>query len=213
MHSFKQFSKIGAFKPRSNLTAYFASRSNHVLSNLRTAEPLQKGVVSPKLHVPLNIPYPEYAMNGRPKQSGDSVVFYSPEEYPKIRKAARLARKILEFSLAVAKPGMTTNEIDVLAHNEILKHGAYPSPLNYCGFPKSICTSVNEVVCHGIPDSRVLKEGDILSIDVSVYLDGYHGDNCGTIVVGKKVDPQLLHMIDATKEAVQRAIAVCKPGV
>lgn len=211
MNSFKQLSKLCSVKPQSNRFAYFASRSNHVLSNLRTGEPLQKGIVSPKLHVPLSIPYPEYALNGRPKESGDAVVFYSPDEYPKLRKAARLARKILEFALAAAKPGMTTDDLDILAHKEMLKHGAYPSPLNYFRFPKSICTSVNEVVCHGIPDSRVLKDGDILSVDVSLFVDGYHGDNCGTIVVGK-ADPQLLHMIDSTKEAVQRAIAVCKPG-
>lgn len=173
---------------------------------------VKKGTVSPMLTVPKTIGYPEYAMNSRPGDSGEEVHLYQPEEFPKIRKAARLARKILEFSLAIAKPGMTTDEIDRLAHEEILKHGAYPSPLNYFGFPKSICTSVNEVVCHGIPDSRILQDGDILSIDVSVYLDGYHGDNCGTVVVGKQ-DPKLTHLIQTTKDCVQKAIDICKPGV
>lgn len=187
---------------------------NHIQrKTIRTHEPVVKGVLSPTRTVPTSIPYPEYALNGRPGNSGNKIVCYTKEEIPKVRKAARLARKILEFSLKQAKPGVTTDFIDKLAHEEILKHGAYPSPLNYFGFPKSICTSVNEVVCHGIPDDRVLKDGDILSIDVSVYLDGFHGDNCGTIVVGDKPDPESLRLVQCTKDAVQNAINVCKPGV
>jgi len=211
MKSLANIAQQTLLRSRKQFNAFNITRKSHILSPLRTSDEVIKGVVSPKLQVPVGIPYPEYAYNGRPKDSGESVMLYSKEEIPKLRKAARLARKILEFSLAAAKPGMTTNDLDVLAHNEMLKHGAYPSPLNYFGFPKSICTSVNEVVCHGIPDSRVLQDGDILSIDVSLFIDGYHGDNCGTVVVGK-ADPQLLHLIESTKEAVQRAIAVCKPG-
>jgi methionyl aminopeptidase len=161
--------------------------------------------------MPSHIGGPEYAFSGRPGDSSNSIYIHSAEEVPKLRKSARLARKVLEFALSHAKPGVSTDAIDKLAHEEILKHGAYPSPMNYYGFPKSICTSVNEVVCHGIPDNRVLQEGDIISIDVSVYLDGYHGDNCGTVVVGKG-DPKLQHLIQSTKDAVQKAIEVCKPG-
>jgi methionyl aminopeptidase len=187
---------------------------NHIQrKHLRTHEPIQKGILSPTRTVPTSILYPEYALNGKPGNSGNKIVCYSKDEIPKVRNAARLARKILEFSLKQAKPGVTTDYIDKLAHEEILKHGAYPSPLNYFGFPKSICTSVNEVVCHGIPDDRVLKDGDILSIDVSVYLDGFHGDNCGAIVVGDKPDPESLRLVQCTKDAVQHAIDVCKPGV
>jgi hypothetical protein len=174
-------------------------------------EPVVKGVVSPMLTVPKSIPYPEYAVSRQPADAGDSIFLYTAAEVPKIRKAARLARKALEYGLSVAQPGLSTDAIDRLVHDEIIKHGAYPSPLNYAGFPKSICTSVNEVVCHGIPDSRVLKDGDILSIDVSLYLNGYHGDNCGTVVVGKS-DPKLEDLIQATKDSVDKAIAVCKPG-
>lgn len=105
-------------------------------------------------------------------------------------------------------------DLDILCHEKIVKYGAYPSPINYCGFPKAICTSVNEVVCHGIPDSRLLNDGDILSIDVSVYLDGYHGDNCGTIIVGgpRKSDPSAERLVKCAQEALEAGIAVCRPG-
>ena len=184
-----------------------------VKRSYRTNEMVRKGVVSPKLSVPRQILYPEYALDSIPAESPDEIYCYNEYEIPEVRKAARLARKILEFALALAKPGVSTDYIDRLAHEEILKHNAYPSPLNYYQFPKSICTSVNEVVCHGIPDSRILQDGDIISIDVSVYLNGYHGDNCGTVVVGDKPDPKLLHLIQCTKDCVQKAIDICKPGI
>lgn len=174
-------------------------------------DPVEKGFVSPRLSIPKHIVGPEYAINGRPGDSGNTIYIHSSEEIPKLRRSARLARKVLEFALSHAKPGVSTDAIDRLAHDEMIRNGAYPSPMNYAGFPKSICTSVNEVVCHGIPDSRVLKEGDIISIDVSLYLDGYHGDNCGTVVVGDG-DPKLHHLIQCTKDAVDKAIEVCKPG-
>lgn len=178
---------------------------------VRRREPLQKGVVSDRLSVPSHIVCPEYSLTGRPHQSPRSVALYSEDDIPRLRKAARLARKMLEFANSLVTPGITTDEIDRLTHAEIVKHGAYPTPLNYCHFPKSICTSVNEVVCHGIPDSTVLQEGDIVSIDVSLYIDGFHGDNCGTVTCGI-ANPKLVALIAATKDAVDRAIAVCGPG-
>jgi methionyl aminopeptidase len=187
--------------------------SRLIQKKFRNAPPVLKGTVSPMLTVPSHLPYPEYAFTGDPGESPEEVVVYSKEEIPKVRRAARLARKILEFALSHAQPGVTTDFIDKLAHSEIIRHNAYPSPLNYYGFPKSICTSVNEVVCHGIPDDRVLNEGDIIKIDVSVFLDGFHGDNCGTVMVGKNPDEKLQRLIDVTKESVQKAIEICKPGV
>lgn len=170
-----------------------------------------KGLVSEYRPVYDTIDCPEYWRTGRPKTSPNHVVIYRADEIPKLRNAARLARKILEFSLALAKPGITTDEIDRLAHEEMLEHNAYPSPLNYMGFPKSICTSVNNVACHGIPDSYVLRDGDTISIDVSLFLDGVHGDNCGATTVGTP-DPEQVRLIAATREAVDKAIAVCGPG-
>ena len=178
---------------------------------LRPVGPVTKGVVSPMLSIPPNIVPTEYHVTGRPTSSSHILAQYQPDEIPRVRRAARLARKMLEFSLSLAKPGVSTDEIDRLAHEEIIRHGAYPTPLNYHGFPKSICTSVNEVACHGIPDSRELQDGDIVSIDVSLFIDGYHGDNCGVTTVGK-ADPKLQLMIDTTKLSVGEAIKTCKPG-
>lgn len=127
-----------------------------------------KGTVSPMRSVPKHILAPEYSESGKPNRAPDSIRIYKESEYNRLRNAARLARKILDYSLSLCVPGISTEEIDILCHHEIIKHGAYPSPINYMGFPKAICTSVNEVVCHGIPDSRKLQEGDVLSIDVSV---------------------------------------------
>ena len=103
-----------------------------------------------------------------------------------MKKSATLARQLLDYIVhpAISRPGHTTDQLNTVLHHATLCHSAYPSPLNYSGFPKSVCTSLNEVVCHGIPDSRTLQVGDVLSCDVSVYLDGVHGDNCGTVVVG-----------------------------
>uniref|UniRef100_A0A3P8W2S2 Methionine aminopeptidase n=1 Tax=Cynoglossus semilaevis TaxID=244447 RepID=A0A3P8W2S2_CYNSE len=111
----------------------------------------------------------------------------------------------------VPKVGMTTDEIDLIVHQEIIKHNAYPSPLSYGGFPKSVCTSVNNVVCHGIPDSRQLKDGDIINIDVTVYLDGYHGDTSETFLIGQ-VDETGQQLVETTKRCRDEAIAVCRPG-
>lgn len=169
------------------------------------------GKVSPMLSVPLNITLPEYAKTGIPEITPHIMAKHHHTEYPKLRKAARLAQKIVEFSLALAEPGISTDEIDRLAHAEIVRYGAYPTLLNYYGFPKSIRTSVNEVVCSGIPDSRILEEGNIISIDVLLYIDGYHGGSCGTTLIGNG-DPKLQHLIDTTKTSVTEAIKTCRPG-
>lgn len=182
-----------------------------LFSTLRSAR-MVKGNVSPYLPVPEGIRCPEYWLTGQPAESPSRVKVYSAQEIPKIRKSARLARSILEYALKLAVPGVSLDHIDRLAHEAMVDRLCYPSPLNYYGFPKSICTSVNDVACHGIPDDYILRDGDIIKIDVSLYHDGFHGDNCGTVVVGKNPDPKLIRLIDATKEAVQKAIAVCGPG-
>jgi methionyl aminopeptidase len=153
-----------------------------------TDSPVLKGVVSPRASIPSSVlsqsAFPEYALNGVPHNcTAKDKPIYEPNEYPSLRAAGHLARKMLDYANSLVKPGVSTDYIDSLVYDEILKHGAYPSPLNYSSFPKSICTSPNEVVCHGIPDSRVLEDGDIISIDVSLYLNGYHGDNCGKLTI------------------------------
>uniref|UniRef100_A0A803STU4 Methionyl aminopeptidase type 1D, mitochondrial n=2 Tax=Anolis carolinensis TaxID=28377 RepID=A0A803STU4_ANOCA len=107
--------------------------------------------------------------------------------------------------------GMTTEEIDCLVHHEIISHNAYPSPLGYGKFPKSVCTSVNNVVCHGIPDSRPLQDGDIINIDVTVYFNGYHGDTSETLLVGN-VDESGQKLVEVARKCRDEAIAACRPG-
>lgn len=156
--------------------------------------------------------YHKLCIVGQPGSAPPYIVQFKDEnEINKIRKAARLARKMLDYANSLARPGITTDEIDRLTHLEIVRNGAYPSPINFHGFPKAICASVNEVVCHGIPDTRPLESGDMLSIDVSLFLDGYHGDNCGTVIVGEG-DDTAYSLMNTTQLALDRAIEVCKPG-
>jgi methionyl aminopeptidase len=136
----------------------------------------------------------------------------SPEQISAMRESNALAAKVLALAGAAVKPGVTTLELDDLAHEAIVAAGAYPSPLNYRGFTRSTCTSVNEIVCHGIPDDRPLEDGDLISIDVSVYLNGVHGDTCRTFFCGK-ADEQSELLVQATKDALQAGIDVCGPGV
>eukprot|EP01091_Cochliopodium_minus_P015164 TRINITY_DN5311_c0_g1_i2.p1 TRINITY_DN5311_c0_g1~~TRINITY_DN5311_c0_g1_i2.p1 ORF type:complete len:290 (+),score=57.62 TRINITY_DN5311_c0_g1_i2:247-1116(+) len=134
------------------------------------------------------------------------------EDIKYMRKSCKIAKTILEYAGSLVKPGITTNEIDRFTFEEIIKHNSYPSPLNYSGFPKSICTSVNNVLCHGIPNDEKLKEGDIISIDITIYSeDGYHGDCCDTFPVGE-VDQKAKHLITTTQTALQKAIEICKSG-
>lgn len=128
-----------------------------------------------------------------------------------------LARYILEYTCSKAVPGMTTDELDRIAHDEIIRKGAYPSPLNYAGFPKSICTSINSVACHGIPSVHdVLEEGDLLSVDVSVFYKGYHGDNCMSVIVGGKgsheLYPDAAKLIEVNLLGLEKGIEACGPG-
>jgi len=137
--------------------------------------------------------FPSYAHTGRvgpPQFPPDNVLLHDPPSVERMTRAARLARRLLDYVChpSVARAGRTTEEIDALLHEATVGMGAYPSPLNYHGFPKSVCSSVNEVVCHGIPDSRALVAGDVVSFDVSCYVGGVHGDNCATIVVGDVED-------------------------
>ena len=147
----------------------------------------RRKVISPSHNWPSSF-YPQYASSGKivNHQPSDVVCLHDETSISRMRNARRLARRLLDriTNHDVARPGRTMLEIDDMLHDHALEENAYPSPLNYSGFPKSLCMSVNEVVCHGIPDMRQLMAGDVVSFDVSVYLDGVHRDNCSTIVVG-----------------------------
>jgi len=129
-----------------------------------------------------------------------------------MRAAGRVAREVLDIAGLMVSPGVTTDSIDARVHAESIARNAYPSPLNYHGFPKSCCTSVNEVICHGIPDSYELQQGDIVNIDITCYVGGYHGDCSETFIVGD-VDAKGRELIKVTYDCWQAAIAYCKPGM
>ncbi|KOG97935.1 methionine aminopeptidase MAP1 [Saccharomyces eubayanus] len=173
--------------------------------------------LTPKRYVPEDIPKPDWAANGLPliEQRNDrlnNIPVYKKEQLKKIRKACILGREVLDAAAAEVRPGITTDELDEIVHNETIKRGAYPSPLNYYNFPKSLCTSVNEVICHGVPDKTVLKEGDIVNLDVSLYYQGYHADLNETYYVGDNISKEALNTTETSRECLKLAIKMCKPG-
>jgi len=168
------------------------------------------GVVSPRRHVPAHIARPEYVDKPAPEKFTGSEV-KDAETIEKMRIAGRLAAQARELVGAAVVPGITTDELDRLGHEFLCDHGAYPSTLGYRGFPKSLCSSVNEVICHGIPDNRVVKDGDIVNIDITAYLNGVHGDTNATFLAGD-VDEETRLLVERTREALQRGINAVKPG-
>lgn len=168
------------------------------------------GTVSPPRTVPRSIPRPEYVGKPGPTPFTGSDI-PTPEVLDRIRVAARIAAQALQAVGEAVTPGITTDELDRIGHEFLLDHHAYPSTLGYRGFPKSLCTSVNEVICHGIPDSTVLAEGDIVNIDITAYIGGVHGDNNATFAVGE-VDQESALLIERTRESLNRAIKAVQPG-
>jgi methionyl aminopeptidase len=171
---------------------------------------LVPGTVGPRRAVPATIPRPEYVDRPGPREyTGSDVV--APDVVERIRVAARIAAQALAEVGRHAVPGITTDELDRIGHEFLLDHHAYPSTLGYRGFSKSLCTSVNEVICHGIPDSTVLQDGDIVNIDVTAYTGGVHGDNNATFLVGD-VDEESRLLVERTRESLERAITAVRPG-
>lgn len=171
---------------------------------------LSPGTVSPRRTVPAAIVRPEYVDKPMPKRSGESDV-KTAETLAKMRVAGRLAADALQYVGSHVAPGVTTDELDRLGHEYLLSHGAYPSTLGYRGFPKSLCTSLNEVICHGIPDSTVIAEGDIVNIDITAYLDGVHGDTNATFLAGEVAEESRL-LVERTRASLERAIKAIAPG-
>jgi len=140
------------------------------------------------------------------------ITIKTKEEIELMRKSGHLAAETLNYLEKLLKPGMSTLEVNNICHDFIISHGAIPAPLNYKGFPKSVCTSINQVVCHGIPTEKVkLKEGDILNVDVTTILGGYYGDTNKTFFIGK-VKPEIIQLVNVTRECLDLAIAEVKPG-
>ena len=171
---------------------------------------LTPGELSPLRKVPESIERPEYVGKRAPaKYTGGDI--WNAEEVELIRAAGTIAAQAIELVGQNCKPGVTTDELDRIAHEFIIENGAYPSALLYRGFPKSICTSINEVICHGIPDNTVLQEGDIVNIDITAFKNGFHGDSNQTFMVGQVTDEVRL-LVERTRESLNRAIAAVAPG-
>ncbi|KAI6216989.1 CBR-MAP-1 protein [Aphelenchoides fujianensis] len=175
---------------------------------------------TPKRSVPERIPYPDYAHHPegvsneeRSSKHAGQIVVNSEEDQEGIRIASKLGRECLDEAAAAVEVGVTTDELDRIVHEAAIERECYPSPLGYYKFPKSCCTSVNEVICHGIPDLRPLENGDLCNIDVTVYHRGFHGDLNETIFVGDGVSEEDRKLVAVTWECLQKAIQIVRPGV
>ncbi|RNE62377.1 type I methionyl aminopeptidase [Cryobacterium tepidiphilum] len=171
---------------------------------------LVPGTLTASRPVPPRIPRPEYVGKAGPAPyTGNNV--YSAETIELIRNAGRIAAQAIQAVGEAIRPGVTTDELDAVGHQFLLDHDAYPSTLGYRGYPKSLCSSINEVICHGIPDNTVLRDGDIINIDITAFTHGVHGDSNVTFLVGNVADDARL-LVERTKEALGRGIKAVAPG-
>lgn len=195
-------------KPYNPFPNYGYSGGVKPLYPLHPRRPVKEGILKPD-HASDGIPRKEQ-LEGRTTH----ITILSADEVDKMREVSRLAREVLDAGAAAVKPGVTTAEIDRIIHEACMERNAYPSPLNYYNFPASVCTSVNEVICHGIPDNRPLEDGDIVNLDVSLFKDGFHSDLNETYYVGDKAksNPDMVRLVETTREALDMAIATVKPG-
>lgn len=171
---------------------------------------LTPGIISPRLSVPESIVRPPY-VSERTAQPAKSSHVQNDDVIERMRIAGKIAAAALREVASHIAPGVTSDELDVIGHKFLCDNGAYPSTLGYKGFPKSLCTSINEVICHGIPDSTQLQEGDIVNIDITAYINGVHGDTNATYPVGH-ISDELTLLIERTRTALDRAIAAVAPG-
>ena len=196
--------------PQANDPCWCGSGRKYKRCHKRTEGRVIQGEVSPMRPVPDHIERPPYAATGE-VVAWDEPIIKSAVIIDKMRVAGAVAAEILSLAGAAVRPGITTDELDAYVHDLYIERGAYPSPLNYHGYPKSVCTSVNEVICHGIPDSRRLIEGDIINLDVTAYIGGVHGDTNATFTVGE-VDPVSRELIARTEECMWFGIEAVRPG-
>lgn len=179
--------------------------------------PLRAGYVSPQMTVPDHVKKPDYATTGEPigeyvEKRRNTIHVYTPQEIERVRRSCQIAREVMDICANALRVGITTDEIDKIAFDGIVARGAYPSPLNYMGFPKSICTSINEVICHGIPDNRPIEDGDIINLDISVFYEGMHSDMNETFMIGN-VDEESKRLVKNAYECLAAAVDICRPGL
>ena len=178
---------------------------------MSTREKLKPGKPTPVRKVPDHVERPEYVWKDTVQEAMGEPFVQTPETIEAMREASKIAANALKEAGAAVAPGVTTDEVDRVAHEYMCDHGAYPSTLGYLGFTKSTCVSLNEIICHGIPDSTVIQEGDIVNIDVTAYKNGVHGDTNATFLAGDVSEEHRL-LVERTKEAMMRGIKVAKPG-
>jgi len=195
---------------RANDLCWCGSGRKYKRCHKTSAERIRPGQQSPRRDVPTDIARPDYAESGRPVRTSEPLVKESAA-VEAMRRAGLLAAEVLAVTAAAVAPGVTTDHLDAICHEACIERDTYPSPLNYHGYPKSVCTSVNEVICHGIPDSRPLADGDIVNIDVTVFVDGVHGDTNATFPVGR-VDPESARLISVTSDCLELGIEAVRPG-
>lgn len=171
---------------------------------------LAPGIQTPERFVPASITRPEYVGRPAPRKSEASEI-RSAEVIEKMRIASKIAAQALAEVGKAVVPGVTTDELDRIGHEFLLDHNAYPSTLGYRGFPKSLCASINEVICHGIPDSTVVEDGDIINIDITAFIGGVHGDTNAMFLCGD-VDEESRLLVERTEESLRRAIKSVMPG-
>lgn len=161
--------------------------------------------------MPKSIERPEYAWKDEVQENVGEPIVQTPETIEAMREASKIAANALALAGAAVAPGKTTDEIDGMVHDYLVEHGAYPSTLGYRGYPKSSCISLNEIVCHGIPDTTVIRDGDIVNVDVTAYIQGVHGDTNATFLAGEVSDEVRL-LVERTEEAMNRGIKAIRPG-
>lgn len=186
-------------------------RCHKALERPPVARPIRPGRLSPWREVPADIGRPPYAETGDPGPRRTDGAVKTPEQLVRMRAAGAAAAEVLMAVGAAVRVGVTTDELDRIGHEAAVVRGSYPSTLNYHGYPKSLCTSINEIICHGIPDDRALEEGDIVNIDVTVFLDGVHGDTSCMWTVGE-ADQASRDLIRVTREAMFLGIDAVGPG-
>lgn len=172
---------------------------------------LTPGTPTPIRTVPKHIERPEYAWKNSVQEAMGEPLIQTPEVIEAMREASRIAANALVVAGREVQPGVTTDYVDSVAHEYMCDHGAYPSTLGYRGYPKSCCISLNEIICHGIPDTTVIEDGDIVNIDVTAYKNGVHGDTNATFLAGDVAEEHRL-LVERTKEATMRGIKAAKPG-
>jgi methionyl aminopeptidase len=206
----RTFANAPTALPQANDPCWCGSGRKYKRCHKKTEGRVLAGEISPMRPVPEHIARPHYAATGE-VLAWDEPRIKSPEIIERMRTAGQVAAEILRLAGEAVRPGLTTDELDEYVHGLYIERNSYPSPLNYHGYPKSVCTSVNEVICHGIPDSRALVDGDIVNLDVTAYIGGVHGDTNATFFVGE-VDPVSRDLVRVTEECMWHGIEAVRPG-